>query len=82
MAEPGVHALGDVPELPPALGGFGVKRRRLSICAAGFSELGPGRGQSMLVERGGGDGFETRDQPLGERQVVERGPDAEQGRKA
>jgi hypothetical protein len=46
--------------------------------SAGFGELGPDRGEGMVVERR--DGLHTGGQALGERPMVEGERDTDQGR--
>ena len=52
LAEQGVGALGDVPELAPALGRLGVEGCGLGVVAGGFGELGAGRRQSACSASG------------------------------
>ena len=63
-----VGALGNVPELLPAFGCFGVERCCVGMVAGVFGELGAGGAEGVLVERVAG--FEPVDEPLGERGVA------------
>ena len=47
MPEQGVGALGNVPELPPALGCLRVELGGSGVIAGGFGELGLRRGERM-----------------------------------
>jgi len=51
LAEQGICALGDVSELLPACGGFGVEGCRLGVVAGVLGELGAGGAEGVLVER-------------------------------
>ena len=51
LAEEGVGALGDVAELLPACGGFGVEGCRLGVVPSVFGELGAGCADGVLAER-------------------------------
>src|SRR4051794_20934490 len=75
LAEQGVGALGNVPELAPALGRFVVQLGGVGVLVCGFGELAPGRGEGVLPERGGG--FDAGGESLGERWVVEGKRDAQ-----
>src|SRR6266566_8854193 len=77
VAEQGVGALGNVPELAPALGRLLVELGSSGVVARGFGELGLGRGEGVLAERGGG--FGAGGESLGEGRVVEGERDAQHG---
>jgi hypothetical protein len=51
VADEGVGALENVPELLPACGPFGVERCRVGVVAGVFGELGTGGAEGVLVER-------------------------------
>src|SRR4029453_4848126 len=51
LAEQGVRALGNVPELAPAPGRLGVADDSVGVIASGLGELGAAGAECMLEER-------------------------------
>ena len=64
LAEEGVGALGNVPELLPPCGRFGVEGCRVGVISGGFGELRAGGAEGVLVERVAG--LEPIGEPLRE----------------
>ena len=74
LAEEGVGALGDVPELLPAIGRLGVEGCRGGVVAGVLGELGARGAKGVLAYRK--ERLEALSEPLGELAVAggERGP--------